>query len=68
MNINVTGDPERDSQMILMQTVRIQTICETLKKRLTDTDDIRLILNLELALLDVKDCAMTIKEVSGEHS
>lgn len=68
MNLNVTGDTQKDSYMIMLQSKRIETICETLKKHITDSEDIRLILNLELALLDVKDCAKSIYELSGEHS
>ena len=74
MNINVTGDPVKDSYMIMMQSKRIETICETLKKHIavnndvSDFDDIRLILNLELALLDIKECAKSIYDQSGEHS
>lgn len=63
MNLNVTGDPTKDSYLIMVQSRRIETICDTLKKHATDSEDIRLILNLELALLDIKDCARSIYEL-----
>lgn len=68
MNLNVSGDPQKDSYMIMVQSKRIETICETLKKRSVDSEDIRLLLNLELALLDIKDCAKSIYDLSGENS
>lgn len=68
MNLNVSGDPQKDSYMIMAQSKRIETICETLRKRLVDSEDIRLILDLELTLLDIKDCAKSIYDLCGEHS
>lgn len=67
MNLNVSGDPQKDSYMIMFQSRRIEAICETLKKRIVDSEDVRLLLNLELALLDIKDCAKSIYDLSKEH-
>ena len=68
MNINVTGDTQRDSYMIMTQCKHIDQCCDRLKKQLKESDDIRLVLTIQQCLLNVKDCAQSIYNQSGEHS
>lgn len=71
MNPIVTGDQHKDSYTIMSEIIRILTICETLEKRLMPSEDaqlIRLIDELEKSAFDIKDCAISIFDQSGEHS
>ena len=68
MNCNVMNEPDGDCMLILMECKRIDTICETLKKRNHNTEDKRLLIAIMEALTQIEDAAVSLKDQAKERS